>query len=151
MSQFKQFLMKASLYTVVILSVFYIFGAISGITEHGISWHKYLLILGYGLLISLSEMISGMMTGRKALGGIINYTVLLSGFLIIFVFSTKTTGSALTKAFVAIVLFSAVYALLKLVIYLIKKAVSKKTAPQKQLKNQTDGKTTKYRSLYGDN
>ena len=151
MNALKQFLLKASAYTVLILSVFYVFGAFSGITEHGISWHKYLLILGYGLLISAAEAISAMLTKHRVLANIINYTVLLSGFLIIFVLSTKTTGSIATKIFIAIALFTVLYVLARLCIFFIKKATDRADKGKKQFKSSTKDKAPKYRSLYGDN
>ena len=151
MSALKQFLMKASTYTVIILSVFYIFGAFSGITEHGISWHKYLLILGFGLLISAAELLSKLLAKHKVLANLINYAVLLSGFLIIFVLSTETTGSVATKIFIAIALFTVLYALVRLGIFLVKKAINKAGGEKSQLRKAAEDKTPKYRSLYGDN
>ena len=151
MNAFKQFLLKASAYTVVILSAFYIYGGIAGITEHGISWHKYLLILGYGLLISTAEIISGILVKHRVLANLINYAVLLSGFIIIFVLSTNTTGSVATKIFIAVALFTVIYVLIRLCIYLIKKAISKSSIVKKQPVKPETKKKSAYRSLYGDN
>ena len=149
MNGFKDFLLKASAYTVIILSVFYIVGAFSGITEHGISWHKYLLILGYGLLISASELLARLFPKRKILGILINYTALLLGFLVVFIFSSET-GSVATKIFIAIALFTVIYAVVRVTAMLVKKAIDKANPGKKALKRLKEEKDRpKYTPLYG--
>lgn len=149
MNGFKDFLLKASAYTVIILSIFYVVGAFSGITEHGIPWHKYLLILGYGLLISAAELLVKLFPKRKMLGMLINYFALLIGFLVVFVFSSET-GSVATKIFIAIALFTVVYAVVRVALMLVRKAIEKANPGKKALKRLKEEKDKpKYTPLYG--
>ncbi len=144
----KDFLLKASAYTVLILSAFYIYGGIAGLNENGIHWTRFLIIAGFGTLISGVELLNSSLTIKNIFKSVIHYTVLLVGFILVFFIA----GSAELKPstfFIAVVLFSVIYFAISLIALGVKKLWNK--LPADKSENVADKpKKKEYQSLYGD-
>lgn len=110
MRAIKNVLTKGCIYTVAIMTVFYLFVLISDFQEKSMGIDKYFIILGFGFLISISNLVFDFKI-PAVVKYLINYTVLVTGFCIIFISSTSGSDNKFIRFFVAIVIFSLVYGL----------------------------------------
>lgn len=148
MKNIKDFLLKASAYTVLILSVFYIYGGIAGLSENGIHWTRFLIIAGFGTLISGVEQLNSCLPIRDIFKRVINYTILLVGFIVVF-FLAGTAELKPSTFFIAVVLFSVAYLAISLIAIGVRKLWNK--LPGDKSENATEKpKKKEYQSLYGD-
>lgn len=133
MKKIKNFIYGAALYTVCLLTVFYIFALISTSGEAVMEISKYFTILFFGCLISVSALIFDTKI-NFILKYIINYSVLLTAFCIIFLSSDTGTSNMVARTFAAIFIFSLLYALVLVLRYLfviIWKSENKKRGKKK--------------------
>lgn len=134
MKVFKKLVLNACLYSVLILTLFYIFAAISEMTDSVIGIGKYFTILGFGAIISASVLIFDTKL-KEILKYIINYAVLLTAFCVIFLSSASGSTNAVARAFAAIVIFTIIYALVLLFKYLFGILWKKRTKKATGVKN----------------
>ncbi len=125
MRVFKKFVLNACLYSVLILTLFYIFAAISEMSDSVIGIGKYFTIIGFGAVISASILIFETKL-KTVLKYIINYGVLLCAFCVIFLSSASGSGNAAARTFAAVVLFTIFYSLVLLFRYLFRVIWAKK-------------------------
>lgn len=149
MKKFENFLLRACGYVVLILSLCYAVVGISGSTESGIPWHRFLLILAYGLLISGCDTLFSALNFHKALKVAIHYIVLLSGFMVIFALAGNATNNA-TRIFVAVVIFTFLYALIWLLTLGIRKLIFKVDIKIDSASTKPKKTKQKYHPIYSD-
>lgn len=125
MKIFKKFFLNACMYSVLILTLFYAFAAVSEMSEAVMTVDKYFTILGFGAVISASVLIFDTKI-NFFLKYAINYAVLLTAFSVIFLTSSGSSENAVARVFVAVVLFTIIYALALLFTYLFKILWTKK-------------------------
>lgn len=130
MKAFKKFLMNACLYTVIILTLFYLFAAMSELSASVIGVTKYFTILAFGALISASVLVFDTRI-NKAYKYLINYAVLLSAFCVIFLGTSSGVGNFVARAFASVVIFTLLYALVFLFKYLFSVLWQKKSKKSK--------------------
>ena len=156
MKKIKDFLLKTCGYAILILSVFYIFSAFLGASAYGILWDRFLVIIGYSLLISAADLLYSVLPIHKALCVLIHYALLLAGFIPIFIFLGAYASSPITpqRVFIAVAFFSILYFLAALAVWGVKALAAKvgKGSLAKEEKTPKKKKKTKpeYRSLYSD-
>lgn len=147
MKQVRDFLAKTCSYTVLMLLLVFIFAQISGLSDKGISFSRFAVVFGYALLISIANLIRAKLSFGAALRTIVHYALTLAGFIFVYAFLGNMESGGPAKIFVAIFLFTALYALISSVGWLLKKHAIKDSATP-----ASKGKTTGgYTSLYGDN
>ena len=143
MKNIEKLLFHASAYTVAISVLFFLFAMITGLDDASVSFGRYLLIFGFGLLISASEFIFTLKKLHTALRYIIHYSVLCIGFFVIFLSVKNSSGNSDFSAatvFAAVIIFSFVYALILLSVKLIKHLSGK----SKKSKKDTSAKESNY-------
>lgn len=151
MKIFKDFILKASAYTVLTLSLFYIYGGISSLNENGIHWTRFLIIAGYSCLIAGVELLNSCLTIKHIFKVIVHYSILLIGFIIIF-FTAGTSSFKPSTLFIAVILFTVIYLAVSLIVLGIGKLNKNSKDDEPEKKNNCDKpKKKEYRSLYGDN
>ena len=117
MKVFKKFLFNACLYTVIILTIFYLFAAVSELSDSVIGVSKYFTILVFGALISASVLVFDTKI-KKAYKYLINYAVLLAAFCTIFLSASSGVGNFVARVFASVVIFTLIYAFVFLFRYL---------------------------------
>jgi len=148
MKKVENFFLLGCTYTVLILSFFYAFAKIVGFADTSIPAEKFLLIISFGFLISGVNLLCKSFEMNKFLRFIIHYSVLLVGFLTVFIFSTEAAGFDAGKIFTAVVIFSLLYfAVLGLSIP-VKKLFAKISSKEKPQKKPREEKPT-YTSRFG--
>ena len=147
MSKIFDLFKRGSLYTVVFSLLIYLLGYINTIETPSMPWHRFLLILAFGMIISFGEWLDDLLSARLYLifRLMINYALVLAGF--IFVFITLKRGDTPAKIFAAVAVFTVIYAIFALGKYLIDRLVFKKVplAPTKKTPTKPE-----YRPLYSD-
>ncbi len=151
MDKLKSFVLKSCTYTVLILALCYTFSGASNTSGVGIPWHRFLIVLGYGLLISASEMIYKITSLHKLLRLGVQYAVLLSGFMVVFVLNGNANGANPMKIFVAVMIFTLIYGIGWGIVLAVKRIMAKadKGGKKSPVKPEKPGKP-KYKSLYSD-
>ena len=148
MRKIEKFLLTGSGYAILILTLFYAFAAIGKFTSPAITFPQYLLILAFGYIIALAELMYNVLNLKKWLRGLVHYGVLLLAFCIIFIISGNIKAGRAPAIFAAIILFTMLYFALWGIIHLIRKTV--KVADDRIDAKQPKIKKEKYKSLYSD-
>lgn len=125
MKKLENLLLGAAGYTVLILLLFYIFGTLSNFANPYIDFRTFLVILGFGVIISLAGMILGIQKIHVALRVLIHYVALLIAFFTVFIINGNISAQGAGWVFVAIVLFTVFYLLIAGITILTKKLVGK--------------------------
>ena len=142
-------MLKASAYAVLIVTLFFLFTLITNFTEAAMKIVTFILILLFGLIISLADFIFGIERINKGLRVLIHYAALLATFIVIFVVFGNIGSAGGGAVISAVFIFTVLYAIVFLIVYFAKKSVGKadkkldKKAPKKAKEK------TPYKSLYG--
>ena len=138
-------------YTVLILTLFYAFAAISKFISPAIAPKQFALILTFGMLIALAEFMYEQLKLKNVYRCLIHYGVLLVAFCFIFIMSGNISGKGSSAVFVAVILYTVLYFLIWTIVHFVRKAISKmddkldaKTQKTQEIKKKT------YKSLYSD-
>ena len=119
MKHIGDFLRNACAYTVAFLLFFYLIGLSDTVTNGDISFGRFGLVLAFGSLISLSNFLFRIRINR-VYTVILHYAALLLSFVLLFVV-TDVLSSNSASSFIAIVIFTVLYALIFTAVYFIKK------------------------------
>ena len=147
MNNITKFISKASVYTVLVLSAFYLYGGVAGLNENGIHWTRFLIIAAYSSLIAAVEILSSKLKIKDIFKTLIQYTVLLLGFVIVFFISSNSEFKPSTL-FVAFILFTVTYLAIALASLGIKRLWNK--LPDNKAPRSDKPKKKEYSSLFGD-
>ena len=109
MKKFEDFILHGCGFAVLLALILYIFLAIGGVVDQGIPITKFLVVLGYGLVISGARELYASLPYGKAVRVAIHYSMLLAGFLILYFTSGAFPTITGARIFIAIVLFSIFY------------------------------------------
>ncbi len=151
MEKFKRILLNSTAYTVVILILFYIYALIGNLTHPAITFGTFLIILLFGFVISLANMIFEIEKLNYALKLLIHYAALLVSFIFIFIIAGKLSVSGIASVFSAIIIFTFLYAVIYALSYGVRSALASVDKPKKSAKNKTaSDKKSAYKPLYGD-
>ncbi len=130
-------------YSAAITVAFFIFGYITGVQEPKLSLSRFLVILLFGAIISGAEFLFMIPKVPKVVCYILHYTALFIAFLVIFIL-INSSGITPSFVFAAVVIFTIIYAVITLAVFLLKKFVFKETK-----KNEiADGKKTDEEKKY---
>lgn len=150
MKNIEKLLLTGCGYSVLILTIFYIFAALTGFSAPAIAPGRFALILFFGMIISFAELMYNCLKIKKSLRGIIHYGVLLVAFCVIFIISGNIISGKAAAVFVAVVVYTLLYFTMWLIIHFVRKAINaadnkidKKIKPK-----QKKGK--EYKSLYNN-
>ena len=156
MKKIEKTLLFGASYSVLIMTVFYLFALASGFTSTSVDAKTFFLCLGFGMLISVMEQVYKALSIGAVFKALIHYAVLLFAFCIIFVSIGGISETGGTSVFVSIVVFTFLYFSLYLLIHFLRRGINKcDTAIEKrQVKKQKTSakKDTKkpYTPLYKD-
>ncbi len=128
MKQIEKFTYHAAVYTVAITVIFYLFSFISGLENADMTFSRFILILLYGSLISGAEFVFIIEKLHTALKYTIHCLALFAGFFVIFLAIRSESGTfSFTAAtmFAAAIIFIAIYSVIALASFLIRRMASK--------------------------
>ncbi len=157
MKRLENLLLKACGFTIAILTLFYLFPALSKAANESISFSTFALIFGFGLLISIATMIFEIKSINLALRILIHYLTLMVAFCVVFISTGNISADSSAKVFTAVIIFTVFYAFFfgltvgikKLVKYIDEKT-DKHIKSKSKTKSKADAKKP-YKSLYSDN
>lgn len=109
MKKFESFILHGCGFTVLLALILYAFLAISGVIDQGIPVLKFLVVFGYGLVISGARELYASLPFGKAVRLMIHYLMILAGFLVLYFTSGAFSAITPAKVFIAIILFSILY------------------------------------------
>ena len=151
MKRINKLLLNGCGYSVLILTLFYIFAAISKFTSLSIAPGQFALILSFGMIISLAEFLYESLSIKTLYKNLIHYFVLLAAFCVIFIISGNIKAQNPSVIFVATVIYTLLYFTVLAIVHFVRRAISSaddrlssKTPKKKEEKKQA------YKSLYKD-
>ena len=111
-------------YAVITSVLFFIFAAIAGMESTSISIGRYFLIIGFSLLIALSELIFGIKALNKLVCYLIHFSALFIAFLVVFILINE---QSFKPSFIlsSLVIFTLCYALILGLTHLYKRVRTK--------------------------
>lgn len=142
-------------YTVLILTLFYAFAAVSQFVSQAIAPGQFALILSFGFIISLAEFMYEELKLRRLYKCVIHYLLLLVAFCVIFIVSGNISSQRPAAVFVAIFIYTLLYFLVWTLVHYFRKAINyadDKLDARAANKPCTKDKKDKeiYKPLYGD-
>ena len=137
-------------YAILILTLFYIFAAATKLTATAIAPAQFFLILLFGFIISLAELMYNLLNVRKIFRCLIHYAVLLVAFCAIFIISGNISAGKASSVFVAVILFTMLYFAIWFTVHLVRKTISKADDALDNRMHSKKEKKTKYKPLYND-
>ena len=139
-------------YAILILTLFYAFAAISNFTSQSIAPGRFALILAFGFIISLAELMYEELKLKKVYKCLIHYVVLLVAFCIIFIVAGNISSQRPAAVFGAIVIYTVLYFFLYAIIRMARRAINvaddKLDARSADKANKSNSKKGTYKSLY---
>lgn len=153
MKRIETIFLRASGYCVLILALFYAFGAINQYAIPYIDFRTFLTILLFGLIVSVAGFILTLEKLKMPLRILIHYIALFVAFYVIFIISGNLNTGGASVVFSAIVIFTFLYAVIFTSVYFIRKGIKKAdSAIDKKSSKALESKTpkAKYKSLYRD-
>ena len=151
MKRLEKTLLAGCGYTVLILTLFYAFAAISEFTSAAITIQRYLLITAFGFIIAFAELMYASLNLKNWLRGLIHYGVLLTAFIAIFIISGNIKSGRASAVFAAIIIFTMLYFAFWGVVHLAKKTVraADKRLNERAPKDKSEKPKKGYKPLYG--
>ena len=153
MRRINKLVLTACAYSILILSLFYIFAAVSQFVSKSIAPGQFALIVTFGFVISLAEFMYEELKVKKVLKCLVHYGVLLVAFCLIFIVSGNISVQRPSAVFGAIVIYTVLYFAVYAIVHFLRRAINKaddsldKRTAQKTVKTK---KTNSYKSLYSD-
>ena len=130
--------------------LFYVAGSISDFTNPYIDFKTFAVILLFGALISLTELVFRMKRLHAFFKILIHYMVLFCAFTVTFVISGNIAKKGAAAVFSSLIIFTFFYAIMFTAAYFIRKLVKKTDAVIDKKKKSAANfkKTNEYKSLY---
>ena len=139
MKTFEKIFFKGCAYSSLISCLFFIFASVSNFTDAKIGFLQFLLFLILGIAISAANYIFEIKNLNAFLKLLIHYFVLFTAFTVIFVLNGNISKKGAGAIFSSFVIFTFFYAIVFLVVYLIKKSYNaiEKKIPESKTKNKS--------------
>ncbi len=151
MKKIGNILLNGCAYSILILFLFYLFAVISGISGVGIAFSKFILIVFFGFLIALTNLIFDLPNIKLILKYLIHYSVLLTAFSFIFLLSDSVSGKKTSFIFVCVFIFTVLYAAVLSAVLLIKRMLhSADKRPGERTKEAKEKTKSVYKPIYTD-
>ena len=157
MKRLENLLLKGCGFTIAILTLFYLFPALSKAANESISFSTFALIFGFGMLISVATMIFEIKSINSAIRILIHYLALMVAFCVVFISTGNISADTPAKVFTAVIIFTVFYAFFfgltvatKKLVKLIDEKADKHITQKSKAKSKAENKKP-YKSLYSDN
>ena len=152
MKKIESILLRGCGFTILILTLFYLFGVATSFVDPAIAFPTFLLILMFGFIISLSNMIFEVKALKLPFKILIHYAVLLVAFCAVFVYSGNLSAGGDAAIFTAVAIFTFLYALVFAISYfaarIVRAADKTLDSGNKPQKNKDAEKPSTYQPRY---
>ena len=125
MKKIERLIERACGFTVLMALLIYLLGAFAGIQENGITLASFALILLFGIIISVANLVLTYDRFPIWLRICIHFSVLMLTFCIVFIGSGRITNTTQGSYFAAVIIFTFLYAVIATVTFLIKKLIQR--------------------------
>lgn len=149
MKKFLDFILRGCGYTVMIAFILYTVLAISGVTDQGIPVSKFVAVFAYGLLAAGAQSAYHTLKVNLAIRVAVHYTMLLAGFIALYLTSGVNASVNASKIFIAITIFTLLYALASAFCVGIKNLVSKSMPATSKKPVQEQKPKSEYKPRFG--
>jgi hypothetical protein len=149
MKSIKSFIFEGCAYTVILCFFLYFFLAITGVGASGVPFLKFLLVFAYGFLIPLAGIIRNAFKANPIPSFILHYAILLAGFIAVYMLNASSSAALAGNVFVAIFIFSFIYAAYYGIKTVIRHIRGKQTKPRKKAKKENKPKEDTYTPRFG--
>lgn len=152
MKKLEELLLRACGYTVLILTLFYLFAVVGDFVEAAIAFSTFALIFAFGIIISVAGLVFEIPTMRLIWKSLIHYGVLLISFTVIFIVAGKLSAGGIPTVFSAFIIFTFLYAVVFTIVYFARKALLAADVRLERTKEKRKQKPAKkeYKALYKD-
>ena len=155
MKKIESLVMSACALTVLILTIFYLFAMATGYSTPLIDFGTFALILTFGIIISVANLILRIESLKLAARILIHYLSLLVAFTVIFAVNGNLGGGNVGAITAAIIVFTFLYAVIFLICYFaikpiraVDRTINSKVAGRQAAKQTEAKKAPKYESRY---
>ena len=114
-----------ALYTVLITSLFMLFSALSGLSSPAITAGRFFIILGFGMLLSVTGLLFEVKNFPYFVKLILHYAVALVAFILLFVVIGNLAARGVATVFAVSVFFTALYFLVFFLVRLVSRLLEK--------------------------
>ena len=122
MGRLKNIIFRTGIYAVSLCLFLYVFALMIKYANATIDIGGFLVILALSLVLSASQEVFTITSIPLPLKALIHFAATLISFVVIYVTRTETTP---TKTFVAVILFTIIYAVVFLLTYFIKRSLNR--------------------------
>ena len=123
MKKIETILLRGCGFTILILTLFYLFAVATSFVDPEIGFPTFLLILTFGFIISLSTLIFEIKAMKLPFKILIHYATLLVAFSAVFVYSGNLATGGDAAIFTAVAIFTFLYALIFAISYFAARVV----------------------------
>ena len=140
MNKIKQFIQNSCVYTVIISFLFLLFARIVQVDNAKFGISQFLIMILFGALIALANLILGYEKLHIILRIAIHYSFIFAAFLVVFIINGNLIIKGASSVFIAIVVYTIFYALFSVMAYFIKKGytVIERKHPEKKKETKKD-------------
>lgn len=124
MKKAEKIILQACAYTVLICFMFLLFAQISGFTTATLSFGKFMLLVLFGAVIAVANMLWEIKSWHYMLKLIVHFASLMSAFFVVFVISGNIKASGGGAILAAVFVFTFLYALIFTITYFVKKSIN---------------------------
>ena len=151
MNRLGNFILRSCGYTVLLMLVLYVFLAAIGGVDQGIPFIRFLVLLRYGAFIVSAGEVYKTTSLKKPLRILIHYFILLIGFVPVYVFSGASHSVNASKIFIALMIFSILYAFIGVVVCGIRSVAFKRTEGPKTTEDKPIEPKPQYTPRFTEN
>ncbi len=144
MKRLEKLLERACGYAVLMLLLVYLLGAFVGIEDNGIGLGSFAIILLFGIVISVANLVLSYDKIAMWLRICVHFSALMLAFCTVFIGSGRITDDTQGSYFAAIVIFAFLYTVIALITFLAKKIIRKtdKALDKRAEKRTSDDRST---------
>ena len=124
MKRLERFCLRGCAYTVLLLSAFYLFAALTETVGQFMPTGRFFLIMLFGFIISLAELVYEQLKFKFIVRGLIHYAILLCFFFIVFVLSGNLVIKGAATVFAAVIIFTLLYFAVYAIVHFSGKGIS---------------------------
>ena len=121
MSKFFEVIKRGCFYAVILSFAIYAISGISGLVSTGMPWHRFLVVVAYGVIISFASWLNKILPFKSVYKLGINFLFNLVGFVLVYMVVVGIDNFNPARFFVLLALFTVCYVIITLLIKMIKR------------------------------
>ena len=139
---------RGSLYATLISFLMFVLIGLSGVPDGGMYWHRFLLIVCYGILISFTQWITDVIPLKRVWRRVINFFTNLVLFFIAYIIIEASNGFNIGRALIFVGIFVVLYFAIILGATIVNRLIKNKTDTESDFESKKSEQV--YRPRYSD-